>query len=263
MVANRARILLLLCIAIALLGVVIWPAYAVAQFGSLSDSATAPQARSQDELDAYLQIVGQTSDEEVVKEVAGFVALYPKSELLGVAYQYQMHAYERLGNFDGMLAAGRKSLVNAPDNLDALLTLAPEIANHFSGRSDRDKLLAEADNYAHRALEGLEKVKPPRDLPLDTWDKKKLAMQCKAHEVLGVVAVSQKQNDIAVTEFQTVLHLADPPTGAQYFRLAVALASKGKKREAAEYFHRAIDLGPEQVTKIAQRELDSLSETKP
>ncbi len=263
MAVNSVRVARRVLIVSLLVGLYICPVLSSGQFGPLSDSATAPQARSQDELDAYLQIVVESRDKEIINEVNGFADQFPKSALLGVAYQYQMHAYQRLGDFDGTLSAGRKSLVDAPNNLDTLLTLAPEIANHYSDRPDRAQLLAEADRYALLALDGLGKVMPPHEVSLDDWETQKHAMECRAHEVLGVVAVSQGKKEPAIFEFQTVIKLAAAPTGAQYFRLALALASDGKEREAAEYFHRAADLGPEPVTKLALRELDKHSDLKP
>jgi len=256
MAVNSFRVARRLLLVSLLVALYVSPVPSSGQFGPLSDSASAPQARSQEELDGYLQIVAESKDKEVINMVNGFAAQFPKSALLGVAYQYQMHAYQRLGDFDGTLSAGRKSLVDAPNNLDTLLTLAPEIANHFSDRPDRAQLLAEADKYALLALDGLEKVTPPHEISLDDWEKQKRAMECRAHEVLGIVAVSQGSRESAILEFQTVVQLAASPTGAQYFRLAVALASDGKDREAADYFHRAANLGPEPVRQLALRELD-------
>ncbi len=261
MATSRYHLPLGLC-AFLLVCLCFWPDSSNAQFGPLSGSTRAPQARSQEELDAYLQILAE-SKEEVIKSVNAFAVQYPKSELLGVAYQYQMHAYEQLGDFDGMLNAGRKALIGAPDNLDTLLTLAPEIANHLSARPDRAQLLTEAEGYARLALDGLEKVRPPHGISVEDWEKQKRAMQCKAHEVLGVVAVSQNKKADAVSEFRTVVQLASPPTGEQYFRLAFALASAGEKTEAAEYFHRAIALGPEPVRKLALQQLAGLSNANP
>ena len=233
-----------------------------AQFGPLPNSVRAPQAKSQEELDAYLLIVAGPAKEQVIKAVDSFAFQFPKSELLGVAYQYQMHAYERLGDFNGTLSAGRRALANTPDNLDTLLSLAPEIANHATERPDRINLLVEADGYAHRALEVLEKVRPPHELSLDTWEKQRRAMQCQAHEVLGIVAVNQGKTETAIDEFGTAVRLAEIPTGSQYFRLAFAFASAGKKAEAAENFQRAVDLGPEPVRRLALQQIERISRSK-
>ena len=105
-------------------------------------------------------------------------------------------------------------------------------------------------------------MRPPHEVSVADWEQQKRAMQCEAHEVLGVVAVSENKKEVAIVEFQTVVKLAAPPTGAQYFRLAIALASAGKNTEAAESFHRAIELGPEPVRKLALQELERASGAK-
>src|SRR5258708_4420388 len=83
-----------------------------AQIGSLSNPAQAAQARSQDEFDAYLEIVSDADARVVVEKVKAFSSAFPKSELLGAAYQYQLQAFERLNDFDAMLAAGEKILAS-------------------------------------------------------------------------------------------------------------------------------------------------------
>ena len=128
-----------------LAGLCVWPNLSKAQFGPLSAVLrTHRKPDREEELDAYLEIITESKEKDVIQDVDSFIVRFPKSELLGIAYQYQMHAYERLGDFDGTLRAGRKALVSAPDNLDTLLTLAPEIANHLSERPDRVNLLAAA-----------------------------------------------------------------------------------------------------------------------
>jgi len=235
----------------------------VAQFGPLSSSTQAPQARSQEELDAYLAIVTGTNDQERIERADRFAAQFPKSELLGLAYQYLMHSYERLGDFNGTLNAGRKALAATPDNVDTLLTLAPAMVNHVPQGPSRSDFLAEADGYARHALVGLEKVKPPRTVSVEMWESQKRAMQCQAHEVLGVVAIDRGQKADAIEDFQTVVRLAETPDGSQYFRLGLAFASAGRDKEAAENFRRAINLGPETVQRLASREMERLSNAKP
>ena len=239
------------------------PLRCVAQFGPLSIPSQAPQARSQEELDAYLLLVTGINGPELIRNVDSFAAHFPESELLGLAYQYQMHAYQRLDDFNGTLSAGRKALAATPDNLDTLLTLAPAMMNHVPQGPSRSQFLVEAEGYARRALEGLQKVKPPHSLPLESWERQKRSMQCQAHESLGVIAIDRGQKEEAIREFQTVLQLAGTPDGSQYFRLGLALESAGRVSEAAANFHRAIDLGPSTVERLASRELEKLSKSDP
>ena len=127
-----------------------------AQFGPLVMPSQAPQARSQEELDAYLEITTTTDPWEAIRKANIFTSQFPKSELLGIAYQHQMHACQQVGNFNGMLAAGQKALVANPDNLNTLLTLAPAMALEAAHRPGGAALLAQAEDYAQRALRGIE-----------------------------------------------------------------------------------------------------------
>src|ERR1039458_6201413 len=104
------------------------------QFGPLVMPSQAPQARSQEELDAYLEITTTTDPWEAIQKANIFTSQFPKSELLGIAYQHQMHAYQQLGNFNLMLAAGQKALAANPDNLNTLLTLAPTLVRESTHR---------------------------------------------------------------------------------------------------------------------------------
>ena len=156
-----------------------------AQFGALVSPTQAPQAQSQEELDAYLQIVRTQAADQVKKEVNAFAVAFPKSELLGLAYQNQVHACQQLNDFDGMLTAGKKALQANPDNLNTLLMLAPAMASRAGGRPDRDQLLEHAESYARRALEGIDKTRLPHKVSLEHWTFEKHQMQSQAHEVLG------------------------------------------------------------------------------
>ena len=79
-----------------------------AQFGPLSSPAQAPQAKSQAELDAYLEIISATEAPDIVKKVDVFASQYPGSAFLGLAYQTQTLAFQRLGDFDEFATAIEK-----------------------------------------------------------------------------------------------------------------------------------------------------------
>jgi hypothetical protein len=112
-----------------------------AQFGPLSSPAQAPQAKSQAELDAYLEIISATEAPDIVKKVDVFASQYPGSAFLGLAYQTQTLAFQRLGDFDGSVSAGEKSLSENPQNTKTLLMLAAIIANGPVHHPDRANYL--------------------------------------------------------------------------------------------------------------------------
>jgi tetratricopeptide (TPR) repeat protein len=230
-----------------------------AQLGPLSSREHAPQARSQDELDSYLLILRDTDPVGILRDTDSFLKQFPHSELLGSAYQYRMRAFEQLGDYDGMLASGRIGLLENPDNINTLLTLAPAIANRATQDRRYREELSLAQEYAQRALAGLEKVRPPHQTPLETWEKQKHEMQCRAREVLGVVALDRREFTEAAHELQLAVQLATKPEGAQYLRLALALLSAGDRSGALTNLQRAAELGPDQVRQVAQQQMERIS----
>ncbi len=231
-----------------------------AQLGSLTSPGQAAQAKTQDELDSYLEIVSASDAGVTVQKVKAFISAFPKSELLGAVYQYQLHACEQLNDFDGMLAAGEKALAADPDSLNTLLALASAMADRAAARPDRDQLLSQAESYARRALEGIDKIKIPRERSMENWNIQKHEMQSDAHGVIGVVAFQRGQLQPAIGELKMAISLAPRPQGVQFLRLGLALAAAGKKDDAEQTLRRAAELGPGPVQNVALDQLKKLSE---
>ena len=230
-----------------------------AQFGPLATPGQAAQARSQDELDWYLEIVSATGPTVAVQKVKIFVAAFPKSELLGAAYQYQLQAFEQLNDFDGMLAAGGKALAADPDSLNTLLALAPAMANRAAARPDRDQLLSQAESYARRALDEIDKIKIPRELSVEQWNIRKHEMQSDAHGVLGVVAFQRSNFSQPSANWKWRSALSRPRGGA-VSPIRAGAGCGGKKDDAEQRLRRAAELGPEPVRNVALDQLKKLNE---
>jgi tetratricopeptide (TPR) repeat protein len=228
------------------------------QFGSLASPNQIPQAKSQNELDRYLAIVTSTEPREVIGLVSAFAQDFARSELISSAYQAQLHAYERLDDFDGMLVSGRRSLAGSPDNLNTLLSLASAIANRAGQRADRGQLLGEAEGYAEKALTSIARIRISHKLSLEQWKVQKRQMQSEAHGLLGIVALQRNRLAEALSEFKTALALAPQPEGVQFLRLGLAQASAGDKQAAEESLHRAAERGPDPVRSLAVSELNRL-----
>lgn len=230
-----------------------------AQLGPLASPGQAAQARSQEELDSYLEVVSATDPRIIVQKVTVFLSAFPKSELVGAAYQYQVQAFEQLNDFDGMLTAGARALAADPDNLNTLLALAPAMATRAAGRPDQPQLLSQAESYAQRALDAIEKIRVPHELSIEQWNARKREMQSEAHGVLGVVALQRGQFQPAVSQLEVAISLASRPQGVQFLRLGLALASSGKKDDAEQKFRRAAELGPGSVRSVASDQLKRMT----
>ncbi len=230
-----------------------------AQFGPLTSPAHAPQARTQEELDAYLQIATGQDPQRVINNTESFASQYPQSELLGMAYQYQMLAYEQAHDFQGLLHAGDKALQLQRDNVNALLSLANAIPNGLANRSDSADLLGRAEEYAHRALQGIDRMRVPLEISLERWESLKGEMEAQGHEALGQVAMKRNQLQVAVSEFEIATLNNPKPRGSQFYRLGMAYASIGNKDRAEMALRRAADLGPDALRELAERELKELT----
>jgi tetratricopeptide (TPR) repeat protein len=230
-----------------------------AQFGSLTSPSQTPQAKSQEELDRYLEIVTATKPSEVIRLVSAFVHEFPQSELLSFAYQQEVHAYEQLDDFDGMLAAGRRALAGSPKSLETLLSLSSAIANRAGHRPDRDELLAEAKEYAETVLAEVNRIHISRKNSLEDWHKQKRQMESEAHGALGLVALQKGELANALSELGSSLDLAPDPQGVQFLRLGLAQVAAGRNHDAEENLRRAAERGPDPVRNLA---LDKLSKMK-
>ncbi len=95
-----------------------------AQFGPLMTSTQTPQAKSAEELDSYLEIYMSAGPQSTVTLANQFAVNYPKSEFLGLVYEHQTAAYQKMSNYEGVLRAGEKALALSPRNIKVLVTLA-------------------------------------------------------------------------------------------------------------------------------------------
>jgi tetratricopeptide (TPR) repeat protein len=249
---NRVRCLLLVWLGFCLLGSAL---RGCAQFGPLVSAYNAPQAKSQQELDDYLEAIASANAETTAHMLEEFASKYPKSELLAVAFQHQMSAYQSLNDFNGMLRAGRRALDLQPGNVNTLLTLSSAIPDGSAGRDDEADLLRQAEEYACRALQGITIMKIPRQVSLPEWEKMQGEMVAQAHEALGHIATKRGNLPRAIAELEMATHDSPTPSGSQFFRLGVAYALAGEIEPASKALHRAVDLGPEG---IRQRSLDVL-----
>lgn len=251
------------CLAALLVGLA-WPCLrTAAQFGPLLDLESAPQARSQEEFDKYLQVLAASSNSRRVNEAKEFLAAYPESALRGLATVHQMEAYKALDDFGGVLSSGERVLEILPDNLRALLTLAAAIPNMVRNPAEERVLLDQAESYATRALAVMESKTIPRSIRLKDWRQFRAGMASEAREALGHVAAKRGQIERAVTEFELAVELNPDPEGRQFFRLGAAYAAVGRDSEAADALQRAVALGPELVRQRATQELKTLGAPAP
>lgn len=231
-----------------------------AQFGPLLSSRRAPQAKTQEELDLYLEIYTGGVPDVKVRTVRLFAEAYPTSEFLGLAYQYQMAAYRDLSDYEGVLEAGQKALGLLPDNLNTLLTLATVIPNGVEGRADREELLSRAERFASSVLSKIETTKIPAEIGLDQWESRKVELSSDAREALGHIAVKRGDLDEALRQFQSAVNINPSPKPSLWYRLGGTYLLMGRQEQALEPLRRAAATGGQAVRRLALDQLRRLAQ---
>ena len=230
-----------------------------AQLGPLLSPFQAPQAKSQEELDIYLQVVSSSDPLKTIREVEDLASKYPKSDLLGVALQYEMLAYQQINNFDSLLAARQKALRLQPNNVNSLLTLALAIPQGASQRPDESELLKQAEDDARQVIQELARARIPRRISMEQWKFIREEMDSRAHEALGSIAMKRGNLAVAIAEFQVAASSNPRLDGGQFYRLGVAYARDEKIDFARKALQRAVNLGPREVQELASTELKKLN----
>jgi len=229
-----------------------------AQFGPLMTSTQTPQAKSAEELDSYLEIYMSAGPQSTVTLANQFAVNYPESEFLGLVYEHQTAAYQKMSNYEGVLRAGEKALALSPRNIKVLVTLALAIPNGVSGRSDSSRLLEQAEGYARRALKELEEKKIPQDLAIEEWEALKGGLESECHEALGHVSLKRGDLSSALREFHTAA-LGNPrPNGRQFLRLSSAYLLARQYEAAEQAAARAAELGEGQIRQLALQQLHEI-----
>jgi tetratricopeptide (TPR) repeat protein len=229
-----------------------------AQFGPFITSTQAPQAKSAEELDTYLEIYTSADPQSKVALANQFAAAYPQSDFLALVYEHQTLAYQQLNNYEGMLQAGEKALALSPRNIKVLVTLALAVPNGVTGRSDSTRLLEQAESYARQALKELEIKKIPQNLSLEEWQAFKGGLQSECHEALGHISMKRGALSSAVRELRAAALGNPKPNGRQFLRLSSAYLMAGKPRAAEQAAERAVELGEGQIRQLAFRQLQEI-----
>jgi tetratricopeptide (TPR) repeat protein len=96
---------------------------------------------------------------------------------------------------------------------------------------DKEEKLAKAEKLLNATNENLKAATKPNPQMADKeWDEARQQMTGEAHSALGLIALTRKKYDVAVTEFKTASDLDPQP--AYLVRQASALQSAGKNDEA-------------------------------
>ena len=242
-------------VAVAQLALLFAAAPLQAQVRFLPFGESSPQAKTRDELDAVGRVCDEADSEVVIRLARSFIRDYPESDFREFVDISLLHTYEQTRDAPHVRETAETILRLNPESVDALLALAAYRLEHTEPGAATLGLLS-AREYAQHALERIRPLKTPVSANRQQWVATRKASLGKAYLYLGLAAVRENKLDeglqhlIAATEFD--------PQGSYFYRLAVLYEARTSYAEALESAERAKQLGPESVTRLAERQIARL-----
>lgn len=238
----------------------ILPATGLSQVLSIPSGGGIPQAMTRDELDAFGEIYDQADANSTILAASRFAQHFPKSEFLEYADMAAMHADDELGDRSGSRAMAQAVLKLNPKNVDALLTLARLTIEESIGSQDKAGQWSLARDYAQQGLAELGRYTLPTLADRKRWLRTKKEFLARGYSILGRVAFLQGDFDEALRNSARAIDLN--PQGSYFYHQALAYEAKGQFEEARASLSHALNLGPEQVSRLAAHEIERLGKEK-
>jgi len=220
--------------AIALLSVVA----GLAQTASTAPTAKKKQYKDQQEYTLYDSASKETDANKKLQILNTWKEKYPESDFKEERLKLLLDTYQKLGQAAKMVDTAKELLTIDPNDVTALYWitfLAPS-----SGGISADALAT-----ATKAANGLLNAQKPAGTSDDAWKTAKGTFDAIAYKTLGWVAMVQKNNADAETNFKKSLQI-DPKTGEVAYWLGQVLLARSiaekkpeMQSEALYYFARA------------------------
>lgn len=228
---------------------------------------------SQEEGREIWALVNELDADRAIQMMNDFVKKHPDSIGLTDAYAAGAVAYARKDQYALAVEYGEKSLKTNPDNLRALLLLAPVLPQPQMMRGaelDKEKKLADAEAYAKRAVELVKTLPKVSNETDEQFEKRKAEYTSQMHSALGMVHLQRASMGLqgmdrdelakAEQEYQTAVTMTDQPAPQDYYRLGEVRNMLDKYDTAIEAFTKAGELGQGTVIKtLADQKIEELS----
>ncbi len=182
-----------------------------------------------------------------------FAVAYADSPYAEQAQTLVADSYRRMHEYAKMTTFARQVLEKDPGNVGMLLLLADD-------GSERGVNLNQADEYAHRALEQVEKEQKPAGVTDEQWTQRIAIQQGIAWTSIGQVAIEKKNNTEALEAFRKAAPLLKSQAflyARNQYRMGFALLNLKRVAEAQTALAEAASLDTP-YRPLAQEKLNSL-----
>ncbi|HUQ91281.1 MAG TPA: hypothetical protein VM120_06350 [Bryobacteraceae bacterium] len=228
-------------------------------FGLLLTAATATWAqkpKSQKEVDAIMAIQNAQDPDARIAAVENLLTKFADTEFKSFALYIATVSAQQKNDFEKMMVYAERTIEADPKNYASMLIMASGLAQRTREHDlDKEEKLARAEKLANQAGELLKTAaKPNPALTDEQWAGAKKDFEAQQHEALGMVAMSRKKYDVAITELKMAVDSNGEPSSM--VRLGQVYNLAGKHDEAIAVLDKVMGIADAQpaVKQVAQAE---------
>jgi len=234
------------------------------------------QSIPKEQAKAFDAIKLEVDPDREIALVDDFAKRYPDSLALSYAYAFGANAYQQKGDVEKVVEYSGKGLKLKPDNLMCLafsLGMLPTTQYLNAHQADREKILAEAESEANRALELIPKIQKQSNESDAHYKRRQTDLASEVHGALGMIHLDLAAQTLqgpdkaelakAEQEFNNSVTTASRPDPRSYYRLGEAYRMDDKLDNAIQAFTKAGELGQGTPIKdYADQEIAGLKKQK-
>ena len=219
-------------------------------------------AQSDEEFQAYQEVLKGKTPEEVVRNAEEFLKRYPNSGLTAYVRQGAVLAYDQLNDRERLIGHGEAVLQDLPENV-AVLTI---LARTYADSDQPAKAIARAES----ALRAFARMPRPSTMSESEWSMQRKSVETGIHLSLGTahltLAIKTPVDQRAQTLEKAVVNLhsalaGDPESDVSSYRLGLAYLLKNDRENAAKYLAWAVALGG-RLASVARTKLEQVCQAQ-
>jgi tetratricopeptide (TPR) repeat protein len=224
-----------------------------------------PQARTNEEFQAYQEAAKATDAAASDKAAEDFAAKFPQSELRFLLYYKAMSLYQAGVDNQKAIDTGRKALAAQPNDPLTLAIVATLLAENTRDTDlDKEQRLGEALADAQKSLQTVDTdLLLPANVPLEQVEINKGYMRSLAYAAIGNVNAGRENFKAAEDAFRESIKLntlQPSENGITWLRLSLVLDREKKYPDALVAANKALEIFPagSQQATLAKQERDRL-----
>jgi tetratricopeptide (TPR) repeat protein len=209
------------------------PQAAPAQAAPAQAKGPSPKSPAEGKAIMAVNTALQANDPDgIIKAANDLLTQFADTDFKEWALKIEAKTYQTKGDAEHAQVYAQQALQIDPKDYSMMLLMGEVIGNHIGDHDlDRQDKLNAATKYLNDSIEAVKNApKPSPQVTDDQWAEYRKYAVAEAHNGLGMVAMTRKDWDGAITEFKAAVD--GDPQDAYYARLASVYQSAGKNDEA-------------------------------